>query len=280
MENKRREALLKLYQNSTKPFNLKIGQILTNNATTSELPTINDSKALQPNTLKLYKVIDVHKGNMGALCINLHTGKVKTHQISNLRRIGLDDMLRLTAIDPTYSFQDQLKNARIRNLHGKALPELEDEEGLDYEVSDDSNDDEKKTRSGKVYLTELVSILKKKVQETPDLSGQEVSQRRATVRGMTLAKSLGLGVKKEGMKEKISSSKSLSVYNGEDKKHGKRKASHGKHVTFSNELKSRKNGIDSVEDVIFEREFKYRCFLSILLDPVFDFSAKEIQILK
>ena len=276
LENKRREALLKLYQKSTKPFELKIGQILTNNAATSELPTVNDSKALQPNTLKLYKVIDVHKGNMGALCINLHTGKVKTHQISNLRKIGLDDMLKLTAIDPTYSFKNQLKNARIRNLHGKAI---DDYEGLDYEVSAD-NDDGKKTRSGKVYATELVSILRRKVHEIPDLSCQEVSQRRATVRGMTLAKSLGYEVKKEGMKAKIPSSKSLSVYNGEDKKQGKRKASHKRNVTFSNELKIRKNGVDSVENVIFERKFNYKCFLAFLMDPIFDFSAKEIQMLK
>ena len=249
---------------------------MTNNAATSELPTVNDSKALQPNTLKLYKVIDVHKGNMGALCINLHTGKVKTHQISNLRKIGLDDMLKLTAIDPTYSFKNQLKNARIRNLHGKAI---DDYEGLDYEVSAD-NDDGKKTRSGKVYATELVSILRRKVHEIPDLSCQEVSQRRATVRGMTLAKSLGYEVKKEGMKAKIPSSKSLSVYNGEDKKQGKRKASHKRNVTFSNELKIRKNGIDSVENVIFERKFNYKCFLAFLMDPIFDFSAKEIQMLK
>ena len=82
------------------------------------------------------------------------------------------------------------------------------------------------------------------------------------------------------MKEKIPSSKSLSVYNGEDKKHGKRKASHKRNVTFSNELKSRKNGVDSVENVIFERELKYKCFLAGLMDPVFDFSAKEIQMLK
>ena len=75
----------------------------------------------------------------------------------------------------------------------------------------------KKTRSGKVYLSELVPILKKTVHENPDLSGQGISQRRAIVRGMTLAKSLGFKVKKEDMREKVPSSKSLSVYNGEAK---------------------------------------------------------------
>ena len=109
MENKRRETLLKLYEKSAKPFELRIGQILTNNDSTSDLPTVNDSKALQPNTLKLYKIIDIHKGNMGAFFRNLHTGKVKTHQIANLRKIDLDDMLKLSLIDPAYSFQNQLK---------------------------------------------------------------------------------------------------------------------------------------------------------------------------
>ena len=112
------------------------------------------------------------------------------------------------------------------------------------------------------------------------MSNQGVSQRRATVQGMTLAKSLGFDVKKEYMREKIPSSKSLSVYNGEDKKQGKRKASHKRKVTFSNELKCRKNGIDSVEKVIFEKEFNYKCFLALLFDPMFDFSGKEIQMLK
>ena len=47
---------------------MKVGQILTNNSTTSELATVDDSKQLQPTALKLYKILEIHPGNMGALC--------------------------------------------------------------------------------------------------------------------------------------------------------------------------------------------------------------------
>ena len=65
-----------------------------------------------------------------------------------------------------------------------------------------------------------------------------------------------------------------------EKTKGKRKATHKRKVTFANELKFRKNGTDSVEKVIFEKAFSYKCFLTLLFDPIFDFSGKEIQMLK
>ena len=58
LENKRKDNLLKLFQKRGKPFDLKAGMILTNNSTTSELPTLDDSKQLQPNALKLYKILE------------------------------------------------------------------------------------------------------------------------------------------------------------------------------------------------------------------------------
>ena len=91
LDERRKLALLKLYAKSTKPFQIKVGQILTNNSSSEEAPTIEGSKALLPNTLNLYKVPDVHQGGLGALCMNLHNGKIKTHLLSNLRRIGLED---------------------------------------------------------------------------------------------------------------------------------------------------------------------------------------------
>ena len=53
LENKRKDTLLKLFQKGNKPFEMKVGQILTNNSTTSELATVDDSKQLQPTALKL-----------------------------------------------------------------------------------------------------------------------------------------------------------------------------------------------------------------------------------
>ena len=280
LENKRKDTLLKLFQKTNKPFEMKVGQILTNNSTTSELSTVDDSKQLQPNSLKLYKILEMHPGNMGALCRNLHTGRVKTHQIANLRKLNLDEMLRLTAIDPAYSFKNQLASSRIRNLHGKFTGDLE---SPDYNL--DTTEVERKTRSGKTYATILThvtgvsSILRKKLHEKPDLSSLGVAQKRAIIRGMALARSLGFEVQKDALKEEVPG-RSLNIYNGEDKKQIRTKAGHTRHVRFAEKMRVRKDNVDTEEKTVWDKKEVYKCHLSFLFEPMFDLSIKEIKLLK
>ena len=280
LENKRKDTLLKLFQKTNKPFEMKVGQILTNNSTTSELSTVDDSKQLQPNSLKLYKILEIRPGNMGALCRNLHTGRVKTHQIANLRKLNLDEMLRLTAIDPAYSFKNQLASSRIRNLHGKFTGDLE---SPDYNL--DTTEVERKTRSGKTYATILThatgvsSILRKKLHEKPDLSSLGVAQKRAIIRGMALARSLGFEVQKDALKEDVPG-RSLNIYNGEDKKQIRTKAGHTRHVRFAEKMRVRKDNIDTEEETVWDKKEVYKCHLSFLFEPMFDLSIKEIKLLK
>ena len=109
-------------------------------------------------------------------------------------------MLRLTAIDPAYSFKNQLASSRIRNLHGKFSGDLE---SPDYNL--DTTEVERKTRSGKTYATTLAystgvsPILRKRLHESPDLSSLGVAQKRAIIRGMALARSLGFKVQKDAV---------------------------------------------------------------------------------
>ena len=120
---------------------MKPGMILTNNANTAELPTVNESKQLLPNALKLYKILEIHPGGMGAVCRNLHNGKIKSHQIENLRRLDIDEILSISSIDPNFSFKNQLSNSRIRNLHGKFPATLED---IDYDLESEGGEGERR----------------------------------------------------------------------------------------------------------------------------------------
>ena len=174
----------------------------------------------------------------------------------------------------------QLASARIRNLHGKFSGDLE---SSDYNL--DTTEVERKTRSGKTYLTSLACstgvtpILRKRLHENPDLSSLGVAQKRAIIRGMALAKSLGFAVQKDALKEDVPGM-SLNIYNGEDKKRISSKAGHKRHVRFAEKMRVRKDNIDTEENTVFDRKYIYKCHLSFLFEPMFDLSIKEIQLLK
>ena len=152
---------------------------------------------------------------------------------------------------------------------------------------------EKKTRSGKSYFANSTSlthsqggkpILKKKLHRNPDMSTASdalsklgAGQKRAVLRGIALAKSLGLEVQKGALTENIPGM-SLNIYNGD--KIELSKASHKRHVKFAEKMMVRKKGVDTEDNTIFEKKRDYKCYLTFLFEPMYDLSMNEIILLK
>ena len=114
--------------------------------------------------------------------------------------------------------------------------------------------------------------------ESPDLSSLGVAQKRAIIRGMALARSLGFEVQKDALKEDVPGM-SLNIYNGDDKKRISHKAGHKRHVRFAEKMRVRKENVDTEENTVFDRKHVYKCHLSFLFEPMFDLSITEIQLL-
>ena len=95
LNEKRKQSLNKLHQKLTSPasFVLKTGQIVTFSTDKDKKETINGSKALIPGALKLFKLLRVHEGGQGTICKNLHTGKIKSVNVENLRRLTIPDIV-------------------------------------------------------------------------------------------------------------------------------------------------------------------------------------------
>ena len=161
-------------------------------------------------------------------------------------------------------------------MHGKFSGDLE---SSDYNL--DTTEVERKTRSGKTFATILThstgvvpkAILRRTLHKSPDLSSLGVAQKRAIIRGMALARSLGLKVQKDALKEDVPGM-SLNIYNGDDKKQISTKAGHKIHVRV------RKDNVDTEENTVWDRKHVYKCHLSFLFEPMFDLSIEEIKLLK
>ena len=227
---------------------------------------------------------------MGAVCRNLHNGRVKSHQIANLQKLDLEEILRLSSIDPNFSFKNQMSSSRIRNLHGKFPGSLEN---LDYDVEGEEEEGDKKTRSGKSYFADSTNltylqrgkpILKKSLHKVLDMSTAKnalsklgAGQKNAVLRGIALAKSLGLELQKGALFEDTPGM-ALNIYNGEKTEISK--ASHRRHVKFAGKMRVRKQGLDTEENTIFEKKHQYKCYLSFVFEPMYDLSMSELNLLK
>ena len=161
---------------------MKIGQILTESSSKSSKETVNGSRALLPTCERLYKVLELKEGNMGALCRNLHTGKVMTIAINDLRPLSIPDLMHLD-IDPNKAFKNHL-DSRARNLWGKDVSEV---------VPQPS--DKRETRSGRCFNAEIKpkkSILRKTAPTIlSDYHLLDMAQLSACKAGVKVAKQLG-----------------------------------------------------------------------------------------
>ena len=231
------------------------------------------------------------QGGMGAVCRNLHNGKIKSHQIENLRKLDIDEILNISSIDPNFSFKNQLSNSRIRNLHGKFPATLED---IDYDLESEGGESEKKTRSGKSYFTDATElkkgkpILKKTLHRVLDLSAAKnalsklgAGQKNAILRGIALARSLNLEPQKGALFENTPGM-ALNIYNDEKMEISKAppRSSHNRHVKFDDKMTVRKQGLDKKENTIFEKKQQYKCYLSFVFEPMYDLSMSELNLLK
>ena len=181
----RKKALKNLRSRFHNPgFKLKEGQILTESSAKSSKETVGGSRALLPTCERLYKVLELKEGNMGAVCRNLHTGKVMTIAINDLRPLAIPDLLHMN-IDPNKAFKNHL-DSRARNLWGKDI--------IDKEAESET-EERRETRSGKCFSSELKpkkSILK---QIPPiavaDYHLLDTAQLKACKAGLKIAKQLG-----------------------------------------------------------------------------------------
>ena len=191
LNDTRKKALKRMHSRLGKPvkFKLQPGQICTESSTKDSPQTKDGSKALLPGCQKLFKVLEVYPGNMGALCKNLHTGQVMSHNVDNLRFLDVPDILQLH-IDPTHAFSDFVGN-RAKNLYGRGIEEIQDKDPL-----------RKSTRSGRTFYTTVHNqtlpvaaegILKKNTTysaDSNDLNFVDLAQVTATKRGLRRAKSV------------------------------------------------------------------------------------------
>ena len=267
----RKKALKNLRSRFHNPgFKLKVGQILTESSSKSSKETVDGSRALLPTCERLYKVLEVKEGNMGAICRNLHSGKVMTICISDLRPLAIPDLLHLS-IDPNKAFQGHL-DSRARNLWGKGVIENETQSGPD---------EGRQTRSGKCFSSELKpqkSILRVTGQvELQDYHLLDTAQLSACKAGLKTAKQLGkVLTPDQEILETFRPSKSLTlskVENGINKNKSKTKISFNKEVSGYIGDEKRKFVLNT-EGKIEKLRLNFSYYLTNL-----DISLKETQIL-
>ena len=151
---------------------------------------------------------------------------------------------------------------------------------------------EKNTRSGKSYFTDSTvlthlqrgkPILKKNMHKILDMSAAKnafsklgAGQKNAVLRGIALARSLGLELQKGALLE-YTPGMALNIYNGDENEIPK--ASHKRHVIFAEKMKVRNQGLDSEENTIFEKKRQYKCYLTFVFEPMYDLSMSELILL-
>ena len=109
------------------------------------------------------------------------------------------------------------------------------------------------------------------------LSKLGAGQKNAVLRGIALAKSLGLEPQKGALSENTPGM-ALNIYNGEEMEAPK--ASHKRHVKFAEKMLVRKRGVDTEENTIFEKKRHYKCYLTFVFEPMYDLSMTELILLK
>ena len=222
-------------------------------------------------------LIDAHENNMGVLCQNLNTGMVQSHNIENLRQLEVDDLVSLASLDLNVAFKNQLKNSRARNVHGKGVEEdIENEEELYTGYDTEEVEEKRRTRSGTSFVTKLSKgIMKTQKITQPDMHCVSLTQQKASRRGVRLAEELGYSLwMKEAEAIKILPSKSLKIYNVEEKR---RKVTHKRKIHFFPNVEvctDKGKSLIKIKEEI--KKFK-EGFFSLLANPIGDFSIHETK---
>ena len=109
------------------------------------------------------------------------------------------------------------------------------------------------------------------------LSKLGAGQKNAVLRGIALARSLGLELQKGALLENTPGM-ALNIYNGDENEIPK--ASHKRRVIFAEKMRVRKQGLDSEENTIFEKKRQYKCYLTFVFEPMYDLSMSELILLE